>query len=117
MANYHLPSDQRVKSRYVMEKEGRDDWGIAPDVEVKLRPNEMRRMIEVQRANDVLFKAEHDSSAKPVKRHSLEETIESDPQLKAAILVIKGKLVLSSVNRDLEGVQRASADFESVLGD
>jgi carboxyl-terminal processing protease len=34
MAYYHLPSGQRVEGRSEMEKAGRKDWGIAPDVEV-----------------------------------------------------------------------------------
>jgi len=99
MAYYHLPSDQRVKNRYIMKKQGRIDWGIAPDVEVRLRKNEkiitkeMRDMIEVQRQNDILTKAKHDDKASPVKRHQLAEIIESDPQLATAILVLKAKII------------------------
>jgi carboxyl-terminal processing protease len=117
MAYYHLPSDQRVKNRYVMEKEGREDWGIAPDVEIKLKPKELRKMVDVQRANDVLVKADHDDSSKPVKRYSLKETLESDPQLQAALLVVKSKLVRASVNKELNVKHRASADLEPVLKD
>jgi len=116
MAYYHLPSDQRVKNRYIMEKQGREDWGIAPDVKVELKPKELRQMVDVQRANDVLVKADHDQSSKPVKRYTLEETLESDPQLQTALLVIRSKIVRVTVNESLEGVHRASADLEAESG-
>jgi carboxyl-terminal processing protease len=110
MAYYHLPSDQRVKNRYIMKKQGRTDWGIAPDVEVRLRKNEkiitkeMRDMIEVQRQNDILTKAKHDDNSNPVKRHQLAEIIESDPQLATAILVLKAKIIRAGgkINFDIE---------------
>ena len=54
MAYYHLPSGQRVKSRDEVEKEGRKDWGVGPDVEVSLTSDELRQMLETQRNNDVL---------------------------------------------------------------
>ena len=93
MAYYYLPSEQRVKNRDVMEKLGRKDWGIAPDVEVELLLNEMRTLAEVQRDNDVLTKADHDLDSQPVERHSLTETLESDPQLAIGLLVVKSKIL------------------------
>ncbi len=99
MAFYHLPSDQRVESRYLMERQGREDWGIEPDVEVKLKPTEVREMLDIQRANEILARADHEEAGgKPLERHSLEETITSDPQLQVAILVLQGKLVATGVD-------------------
>ncbi len=92
MAYYHLPSGQRVMNRYEMERQGRKDWGIKPDVEVELVLGEMRKMIEVQRANEVLAKADHDE-AHPLKRHTLAETLEADKQLAVALLVLKSKMI------------------------
>ncbi|NLH17816.1 MAG: hypothetical protein GX455_14660, partial [Phycisphaerae bacterium] len=96
MAYYYLPSDQPVKNRHVMEKIGRKDWGVAPDVEVELKLNELREMIDVQRANDVLAKADHDQS-NPVKRFSLAETLKSDPQLEVGILVLKARMIQAGI--------------------
>jgi carboxyl-terminal processing protease len=93
MAYYHLPSGQRVKSREEAEKENSEEWGIRPDVTVELRSDELRKMFDVQRDNDVLVKAGHDSAASPLKKHTLEQTVEVDPQLATAILVIKSKLI------------------------
>lgn len=91
VAYYHLPSDQPVKNRYQIEKLGRKDWGIAPDVEVELYNHEIRRMLEIQRRNDILVQAFHNTEEE--RRYTLEETLLSDPQLSAALLVVQAKLL------------------------
>ncbi|MBN2020584.1 MAG: S41 family peptidase [Sedimentisphaerales bacterium] len=93
MAYYHLPSGQRVKSKEEAEKDKSNNWGITPNVTVEMRSDELRRMFDVQRDNDVLVKSGHDSNSMPVKRHTLEKTVEVDPQLETAILVVKSKLI------------------------
>jgi carboxyl-terminal processing protease len=93
VAYYHLPSDQQVKNRYQMEKLGRKDWGIAPDVEVKMSLSELRDMLDMQRDNDVLVQAGHDETKSPTKRSSLQQTLDSDPQLATALLVVQSKMV------------------------
>lgn len=94
MAYYHLPSNQRVKNRYEMVKQGRKDWGIAPDVEVEMTSDEVRKQRETQWSNDVLAKAGHlDENGKPVKRFTAQETIAADPQLQVAIMVAKTKII------------------------
>jgi carboxyl-terminal processing protease len=93
IAYYHLPSGQRVESREDMEKVGREDWGITPDVPVELTGEEMNKLTDVQRDNDVLVKANHDVDTAPLNKHSLKETLESDPQLTVALLVIRTKLL------------------------
>jgi carboxyl-terminal processing protease len=93
VAYYHLPSDQQVKNRYQMEKQGRKDWGIAPDVEVKVSISELREMLDMQRDNDVLVQAGHDETKSPTKRSSLQQTLDSDPQLATGLLVVQSKLV------------------------
>lgn len=92
VAYYHLPSDQQVKNRYQMEREGRTDWGIAPDVEVKMYSHELRAMLDMQRDNDVLFRADHQQDGAPTVRHSLEKTLAADPQLFTALAVIQSQL-------------------------
>jgi carboxyl-terminal processing protease len=93
MAYYHLPSGQRVESKDAAKKEGRDDWGIGPDVTVRLRTDELTRMSEVQRDNDVLARAGTDMRAVPLKKHGIEETLASDPQLAIGVLIVKSKLI------------------------
>jgi carboxyl-terminal processing protease len=93
MANWYLPSGQKIKSQDEAKKEGASDWGVAPDITVSLRSDELRRMFDIQRDNDVLAGAGHDETLAPVKRHTLKETIEDDPQLATGLLVIKSKLI------------------------
>lgn len=92
MAYYHLPSDQRVKNRYQIEKMGRKDWGIAPDIEVKMLSNEVRKMLDIQRDNDVLFQDGHENGDGQSRRHALEETLRADPQLSVGLMVVRSRL-------------------------
>jgi len=103
MAYWYLPSGVRVPNHDEVKKAGLKNWGIAPDIEVKLTSNELKKMLDVQRNNQVLVKADHDNSARPVKRHTLKESLEADPQMAVALLVLKSKLIeagfaVSSVN-------------------
>ena len=93
MAYYHLPSGQRVESRDAMEKLHRKDWGVAPDVDVELRSDELKKMMEVQRDNDVLVKANHNGTNDDFKKRTIEETLASDPQLAVGLLIIQSKLI------------------------
>jgi len=93
MAYYHLPSNQMVESKEVVKEKGRNDWGVGPDVEVELRSDELKKMFEVQRSNDVLVRAGHDDGDKAVQKHTIEETLASDPQLAVGLLVVRSKLL------------------------
>jgi len=93
MAYYHLPSGQRVESQEAMEKLGRKDWGVAPHVEVQLRSDELKKMIEVQRDNDVLVKANHEGNDDEFKKRTIEETLAADPQLAVGLLIVQSKLI------------------------
>jgi len=93
MAYYHLPSSQRVESRDAMEKQGRTDWGIGPNVEVKLRSDELKEMIDTQRDNDVLVQAGRNGTGPELNKHTIKETLTADPQLAVGFLVVKSKLI------------------------
>jgi len=94
MANWYLPSGQKIKSQEEAKKENKNDWGVGPDVAVpSLRSDEFRKMFELQRDNDVLVNAGHDDANSPLKKHTIAQTIEVDPQLTTAILVVKSKLI------------------------
>jgi carboxyl-terminal processing protease len=97
MAYYHLPSGQRVNSRSDMEKAGRKDWGVTPDVKISLRSDELRKLIAIQSDNAVLVQANHNEEDDAIKKHSAEDVIKADAQLAAGILVIKAKQIESQV--------------------
>jgi carboxyl-terminal processing protease len=93
MAYYHLPSGQRVESRNEMEKQGRKDWGVGPDIEIELRSDELKKLLDVQRDNDVLVQAYHDNGSVPLKKRTLDETLSADPHLAVGLLVARTKLI------------------------
>jgi len=93
MSYYHLPSGQRVKSRDQVEKQGGKDWGVGPNIEVELTNDELRKMLDIQRDNDVLVQSDRGTGRESPKRHTIEETVAADPQLAVALLVIKTKLI------------------------
>ena len=93
MAHYHLPSDQRVESQEEMKKQGREDWGVGPNIEVELRSDELRKMIEIQRDNDVLVQADHEYANDKPRKHTVEETLAADPQLEVGLLIVRSKLI------------------------
>jgi hypothetical protein len=80
-----------------MEKQNRKDWGVAPDVEVKLRSDELKKMMEVQRNNDVLVKAEHNGDNDDYKKYTIKETLAADPQLAVALLIVQSRLIQADI--------------------
>lgn len=97
MAYYHLPSGRRVESQKSMKEQGRKDWGLTPDIELFLRSDELRNMLDVQRDNDVLVQANSGERHESLKKRTLDETLAADPQLAVAILVVRSRLVLGEM--------------------
>jgi len=93
-AYYYLPSGQKIKNRHTDTKPGCEDWGVLPDVNVKLRSDELRKMAKMQRANESAVK-DNRNNAPDVQRFSSRETIDADPQLATGILVLKSKMIES----------------------
>ncbi|WP_161491697.1 S41 family peptidase [Sedimentisphaera salicampi] len=100
MAFYYLPSGQPVKNRYQLEKMGRKDWGIAPDVKLEMYGSEFEDYFDVQQGNDILVQDGHvfseDEDRK--KKHSAEETVNSDPQLEMGLIVLKAKMLAEGMD-------------------
>ncbi len=93
MAYYHLPSGQRVETQEEMKKQGRKDWGVGPNVEIQLSSDELRKLLSIQRDNDVLMREDHENDSAGRKRHVFEETLAADPQLAVGILVAKTRVI------------------------
>jgi hypothetical protein len=73
-------------------------------------------MIEVHAANEVLVKTDRNGVSKSVKRYSLAETIEADPQLAVGLLVLKGKMIQIGRVLDLPVTTSASAKAQLSAG-
>lgn len=92
-AYYYLPDGSPVKNREMVEQDGRDDWGVAPDITVPLYDFERRQMQEVNSKRTKV------SNAKPVQEDDPKESIRqqllsADPQLATALLVLKAQIAV-----------------------
>jgi len=116
MAYYHLPSGQRVESQEAVKKQGRKDWGVGPDVELSLRSDELKKMIDMQRDNDVLaqYHAGQGSNNHQFKKHTAEEALEADLQLAVGVLVIKTKLIQEKEKSPEPAAVHGSTERENV---
>lgn len=105
-AYYYLPSGQRIKSRDEGGKPGSENWGLLPDVKVKLRSDELRKMANVQKANESAVKDRRNNALKAhpalIEREpklnwcrTSRETIDADPQLGIGLLVLQSKMIES----------------------
>lgn len=120
MAYYHLPSGQRVESRDLMEKLGRTDWGILPNVNVELKSNELQKIANVQKTNESVVTIGKDDALSSMNRYSNQETIDADPQLAIGLLVLKSKMIqagneLAAAAQQSDrgsGLQNASVGFQ-----
>jgi carboxyl-terminal processing protease len=99
-AYYYLPSGQMIKNRNFDKNTANQDWGVLPDVNVKLRSDELRKMTKVQRANESAVNGRLNHTDE-VQKFSSRETIDADPQLATGILILKSKIIESGYNLTL----------------
>ncbi|MHC4114229.1 MAG: S41 family peptidase [Planctomycetota bacterium] len=92
-AYYHLPSGQRVESRDRIRKPDAENWGILPDVNVKLQSDELCQIAKVRKANEFIINVSHNNASCKVTRYSSKETINTDSQLAIGLLVLKSKMI------------------------
>jgi len=82
-SHYYLPS-----GKCIHREENSTDWGVDPDVTVEMTPEQMRAAIDARQELDVLRDANGGKpQAKPKK-----DLLASDPQLSAALLVLRIEL-------------------------
>lgn len=92
-AYYHLPSGQRVESRDRIRRPDAENWGILPDVNVKLQSDELCQTAKVRKANEFIINVSHNNASCKVTQYSSKETINTDPQLAIGLLVLKSKMI------------------------
>jgi carboxyl-terminal processing protease len=100
-ALYYLPFMERSIHRDDDSKE----WGVAPDVQVKLTPKEARRVLELRRNSDVLpgksgavpatatAPATQPGDDEPDEGDSLAQNLKVDPQVETALLLMRVRLL------------------------
>jgi carboxyl-terminal processing protease len=82
-SHYYLPS-----GRCLHRDENSTVWGVDPDVKVELTPEQMGTSIEVRKEMEVL----HDVGSAATQPSSKIDLLSADPQLSAAVLVLRLKL-------------------------
>lgn len=91
-ARYYLPS-----GRLVHREDGADTWGVDPDIEVRIVPREVRKVIALQRKAEVLRgkNRDHESPVKEDAAHGNDDDalLDVDPQQEAALLVMRTRLL------------------------
>ncbi len=91
-AYYYLPSGKCIHKKDKKSK----DWGVSPDVEIKLTPEEIKDVLEIQRESEVVRKLNNGNpttkpTTQPTKKGGNKKV---DIQLKAAETLLKARLLL-----------------------
>lgn len=81
-SHYYLPA-----GKCIHREENSTDWGVEPDLTVEMTPEQMRAAITARQQHDVL----RDEKA-PATDKTGKDLISSDPQLSAAVLLLRLEL-------------------------
>ncbi|MGC9453345.1 MAG: S41 family peptidase [Phycisphaerae bacterium] len=78
-AYYYLPH-----GRLLHRVNGKDEWGVAPDIEVLMTPEQTRRWLELRRETDLIQDIEPEELNRELSRQ-----YEADLQLQTAVVLLK----------------------------
>ncbi len=78
-AYYYLPH-----GRLLHRANGDDEWGVDPDIGVRMTPQQVRRWLEIRRQTDLV----HEVDPQELTRN-LQKKYESDLQLQTAVVLLK----------------------------
>jgi carboxyl-terminal processing protease len=85
---YRLPSpdDGETKGRLVHKRRGSTDWGVIPDVEVRMTPTQISKANKLRQDADILL-----IDSELVERPDVNQLFEDgvDPQLETALLILR----------------------------
>jgi carboxyl-terminal processing protease len=85
-AYYYLPS-----GRLLHRRNGQKDWGVDPDIEVRMTPKQLKRWLEVRQKTDLLREVD------PAElRGDLARQFDADIQLATAVLLLRLKQLQES---------------------
>lgn len=99
---YFLPSGRRLH-----REEDAAEWGVDPDIRVRLTPEEQRAVLALRREADVVPGKGESADGRPAPAGADEEEDQPDesfrdPQLEAALLVMRARLVLQDLGSSPE---------------
>ena len=91
-AHYYLPNGKCIHKTSRKAK----DWGVNPDVKIKLTPNEVRDIIELQRESEIVKQVNGKKvSTLPTTTQATKPARKYPPvdiQLKAAVAIMQAEL-------------------------
>jgi carboxyl-terminal processing protease len=84
-----LPGEQH--GRLVHRVPGAEDWGVNPDLQVKMTPEQIEKSLELRQQADIIeeWKDEKDRTPRPDPKELLTKNL--DPQLEMALLILKAR--------------------------
>ncbi len=85
---YKLPS-----GRLIHRRPGKSEWGIAPDVEVRMMPSEISTALQLRRDADVVTQDELGNVIADVADPTALVASGLDPQLQTAVLLLRAKVL------------------------
>jgi hypothetical protein len=95
---YYLipPGPGETEPRLVHKKPGATDWGVNPDLVVKMTPDQIEKSLTLRQNADVIeeWRDEKDKKERPDVQDLLTKGI--DPQLELALLVLQAKSLKQS---------------------
>ncbi|MFM7259296.1 MAG: S41 family peptidase [bacterium] len=93
---YLAPGPGEVEQRLVHKKPGSTDWGVNPDLVVKMTPEQIEKSLMLRQNADVIeeWKAPEDQKPRPDVQDLLMKGI--DPQLELAVLILEAKTLKQS---------------------
>lgn len=96
------PGEQR--GRLVHKKPGAEDWGVNPDITVKMTPEQIEKSLELRQQADIIeeWKDEQDRKPRPDPKDLLVQNL--DPQLETALLILQARTL-----KDLDAAAIAAA--------
>ncbi len=101
---YRLPSPDggTTPGRLVHKQRGSNDWGVVPDLIVRMSPDQVVKTNELRQKANVL------AVEGPDERPSVDDLLEKglDPQLETAVLLLRA----TAVSRHIADVRQARAD-------
>jgi hypothetical protein len=75
----------------VHRKPGSPDWGVKPDLIVKMTPEQVEKSVELRQDADIIenWKDEKDREPRPEVKSLLADNL--DPQLETALLILQAR--------------------------
>lgn len=90
-AYYYVGPSEKLVHR----KDGATQWGVEPDIEVRMTPGQMRHWLDIRQRTDLI----HDINADTLDR-DLAEQLDADIQLTTALTVLRLKRLADSAHAE-----------------